>query len=644
MERGRRGLAWLRSRDHWATTLALALYGAATLAGATTSSLGISFLRQDPDHPLGRQLWDAQVIRSDEYNAFTPIKLSIMATGGPPTLSPLGAQADLVHRFSSGGFFETVVFFDSTMLRAASVLPDSMVFAAQWWLPVLLLLVFLPRWFGQVGATRRMGWLAAALIVLSPSVAWWSLQPVQQMAYTVAGASLLVSCHTRFVCGQWGRSLVLGLLGGVLVAGMPSGYVPWSLVLGGTVLAATTVWVLTREQSWQDRLVPIAIVGATALVFGLGLIWENLDSLRATLETVYPGSRRSGGVAEPLELLFGAPGLSGLQQSTPAVSNASELSSSFTVAFVWAFALVLGSRWSRPWRPTVVPLTVGVLGLVWLSWTTVDTGVLGAKIPLLNLVTPDRAAQVVGILGVLLVALLLPSVDGGRSWRTAAGAGLGCGAVTIYAVSTLKATALPGTRVLEVVAVSVAVSVAVAVVTRYPHRSWPVVLVAVLALPAVYRANPVVVGLGDLRDSTTAREMARFGDSARADGSLWVTDDGNFAVVMLANGVPSLSGLQRSGPDRDEWAKLDPTGASEPAWNRAGGYLSFTFAAGQPTTITTNGFDVTYVKAAPCELAASFPTLEHLATRQVLTGPCLRAAGSVPWSGQQVNLYDVVRS
>lgn len=637
-------LDWLRTRDHWATTLVLVLYAAVTAAGATTSSLGISFLRQDPDHPLGRQLWDAQGVRSDEYNAFTPIDLSIMATGGSPTLSPLGAQADLVHRFSSGGFFETIVFFDATMLRAARFVPDAMLFAARWWLPVLLLLVFLPRWFGQVGATRRAGWLAALLIVLSPSVAWWSLQPAEQLAYTVAGASLLVSCHTGFVRRERGRSLVLGVLGGILVAGIPSGYVPWSLLLGGTVLAATTLWVLTRQQSWLDRVVPLAVVGATALVFGLGVLWENLDSLRATLGTVYPGSRRSGGAAEPLELLFGAPGLSGLQRSTPATSNASELSSSFTIAFVWAFALVLGGRWSRPWRSAVVPATVGAIGLVWLAWTTVATGVLGSKIPLFNLVTPVRAAQVVGILGVLLVALLLPAVSGGSSWRTAIGAGLGCGAVTIYAVSTLKETALPGMRVLEVVVVSAATALAIALITRYPGRTWPILVTALLAAIPVFRANPVVLGLGDLRDSSAARTMAALGDTARSDGTLWASDYGSFDVLMLANGVPSLSGLQRSGPNRAEWALIDPAGSSEDAWNRAGGYVPFLFFVDQPTGISTNGFDVTYVYIDPCELVRVVPNLGHLATRQDLTASCVRPAGSVTWSGETINLYDVVRS
>ncbi len=632
---------WLRTRDHWATSLMLLFFGGLTLAGATTSSIGIGFLRQDPSKPLDHQLWQSQVIRSDEYNAFSPIDLSIMSTGGAPTLSPLGEPADVVHRFASGGFFETVVFFDSTLLRAARFLPDAMVFAAHWWLPLVFLFLFLPKWFAQVGASRRMGWLAALLIALSPCVAWWSLQPVQLMAYTLAGSSLMISSYERFGRGQRLRAIVWAALGGILIAGIPAAYVPWSLMLGVPILTASAAWLLSRRTSVASRLKPLLLTAAVALLFGVGTLLENLESLRSTLDTVYPGVRRSGSMAEPLEFLFGAPGLGRLQDTAPVLANASELSTSFTVCFVWALVLVLRGRRFGPLREHVVPVTIGLFGLVWLGWTTVSSGVLGAKVPLLNLVTPDRAAEVVGILGVLLVALTMSSNRLPDGWSTPLAAGLVCGAVTVYAVSRLRMTYLPTTRITTVLVSALAVAAVVTLVTRFPRRTWPVVLTAVLAAIPVYRANPLLFGLGDLHGSTTARVMSTAGEDARSAGTLWASDFGEFDVLMLANGVPSLSGLQRAGPDRSEWAKLDPTHQYETAWNRAGGYVSFGFAEGLPIQVTSNGLDGIIVRADPCNLKARMPSLAHVATRQQLTGSCLRPRGTLTWSGASVNLYDV---
>jgi hypothetical protein len=636
-----RAVGWLRTRDHWSTSVMLLFFGGLSLAGVTTSSIGMSFLRQDPGAPLGRQLWQSQGIRSDEYNALTPIDLSIMSTGGAPTLSPLGEHADLLHRFSSGGFFETIVFFDSTMLRAAAFLPDAMVFAAHWWLPVATLFFFMPRWFAQVGASRRMGWLAAMLIALSPCVAWWSMQPIQLLAYTLAGSSLMLSSYERFSRQQRWRALGLALVGGVLIAGMPTAYVPWSLVLGAPILLASSAWLLSRSSPLLLRCKPLLLTATTALVFGVGTLLENLDGIRSTLATVYPGSRRSGSMAEPLGFLFGAPGLGKLQDTAPVLSNASELSTSFAICFVWVFVLLLRSTRRFHLREHVVPATIGLFGLLWLAWITVSSGVAGTKVPVLNLVTPDRATQVVGILGVMLVALVLPSVRSDDRWSTPVAAGLVCGAVTLYAVSRLQMLYLPTTRLTSVWLSGAAVVLVVTLVTRYPRRTWPVLLTAAIAAVPVYRANPLLVGLADLHSSTSAQAMQSAGATARAAGTLWVSDVGQFDVLMLANGVPSLSGLQRAGPDRAEWEKLDPAHQFETAWNRAGGYVPFVFAEGEPIQITTNGFDVTIVRADPCVLTQRMPNLAHVATRQQLAVPCLRPAGKLVWGGGPVNLYDV---
>ncbi|WP_129339760.1 DUF7657 domain-containing protein [Cellulomonas endophytica] len=630
-------------RRHLPAALVLLGYALLVLTGTTTSSIGIGHLRQDPAAPLGTQVGDPSWIRSDEYNAFTPIDLSIMATGGAPTLSALGERADVVHRFPSDGPLETLVYFDATLLRAATVLPDAMVFAAHWWLPVVVLLLALPRWFRQTGHSGRLGWLAGLLVVLSPSVAWWSMQPVQLLAWTVAGSSLLLTAAERWAQGSRVLAALAAAGSGLLLAGLPSAYIPWALVLGLPVLVASVLHVLTAPgRTWATRVVPVAAAGLVAAVLGLGTLWENRAGLQALLGTVYPGSRRSAGEAQPLGMLLGAPGLGALQDGDPVGTNASELSSSFTVAFVWALVLLAGGaaaslRLRREALPAVV---VGVSGLALLAWCTVSTGTPGEHVPLLNRITAPRAAQVVGVLGVLLVAMLLSRLPR-PSWALAGLSALACGGVTAYAVSSLRATSLPQTSLAGVALAALGVAVVVLAVSRAPHRTWPVVLAAALALVPVARANPVLVGLGDLRASSSARYLAQAGDAARAAGQVWASDSVAIDVVMLANGVPSLSGLQRSGPDRQQWERLDPSGTFRSSWNRGGGYLPFAFREGGPLEITDNGFDSTVVTVDPCALAATFPELSHVVSGQAFTGPCLTAERTLLWGGVEHTVYRV---
>ena len=147
------------------------------------------------------------------------------------------------------------------------------------------------------------------------------------------------------------RSVLAGLAGGVLIAGMPSFYTPWSLVLGLPVLVASTLWILSQAGSLWRRVRPVLLTGTTAVVFGVGLLLENAEGLTALLNTVYPGSRRSSAEAQPISLLLGAPALSPLQNGdTPIQANASELATSFTVAFVLIAVLLAGARRVPPLR------------------------------------------------------------------------------------------------------------------------------------------------------------------------------------------------------------------------------------------------------------------------------------------------------
>lgn len=596
-------------------------------------------LRENPAEPLGVQLGEASPIRSDEYNAFSPIVLSIMATGAAPTTSVLAAPADLTHRYSSGGFFETIVFFDSTMLYTAAFLPDAMVFAAHWWLPALLLFLFLPKWFEQVGSSRRFGWMAAFLIALSPAASWWTMMPIQLIAYTIAGSSLVMSAHRRF--GEHQRLLpgVQSLAAGILIAGLPSFYIPWSLVLGLPILVATVVWVLASSGPWKPKLLALGCSGFAAVLFAGGMLWENRAGIAALLETVYPGSRRSTGTAQSFALLFGAPGLAPMQDMLPVGINQSELSTAFTITFVWAILLAVNLRTLGRFRDNAAIIVVGGFGVLWLVWCTVNFGDRGSSIPLLNYVQPARAAQVCGILGSILVCLLLARLPRRVGVRLPLAAAACCALVTAYAVSSLQLSYLPLMTRTSIALAALAVGLVVFCVTKYADKVWPLVLTAVLAAIPVAGANPLLFGLGDLRDSETARYLQSEGRQAAAANEVWASDFGAFDTVMLANGVPSVSGLQRSGPDAEQWKKLDPDSSHENEWNRAGGFIHFQWSNGEPISFAAPVADTTVVRVDPCELKVRWPSLTAISSTQSLSGTCLVPERRLMWSGKEFIVY-----
>ncbi|WP_411373710.1 hypothetical protein ACLH0K_11380 [Arthrobacter sp. MPF02] len=564
-----------------------------------------------------------------------------MATGAAPTTSYLAAPADVVHRYPSGGFFETFVYFDSTMLRAAAILPDEMVFAARWWLPAVLLFLFLPKWFAQVGASRHMGWLAAFLIALSPAASWWTMMPIQLIAYTIAGSSLLISAYTGFKSGRLPAPLAQSVAGGILLAGIPSFYIPWSLVLGLPVLAASGFWILTRRDRWLPKIKALGFTAGVALIFGVGTLIENHEGINALLNTVYPGSRRSAGEAQSFAFLFGAPSLGELKDAVPVGSNQSEMSTAFTVTFVWALLIWLGISAMGRWRDNVVALVLAFSGGLWLFWCTFNFGPLGAHIPLLNYVPPFRAAQVCGIIGALLVAVLLSRLPGSRNWRLSIASALTTGLVSVYAGSQLQLSYLPSMSREEVVLAAAGVAVVVFIVTSFPRSVYPVGAAAILMAVPVYGANPLIFGLGDLRASATASYFYSEGKISRGEGSLWATDRSSVDTLLLANGVPSLSGVQRSGPDTSKWTVLDPDQRFASDWNRGGGFIQFVWTPGSSRTFSNNGTDRTILHIDPCDLKESFPSLANITASQELSADCLTLKKELSWSGQRVLVYGV---
>lgn len=640
-EAGGRFRRWVCVNDRAVRLITVLVFAVFVLFGITTSSVGISELRQDPANPLGWQFGKSRPIRSDEIHAFSAIVISILATHGAPSLSPLAARADLVHRFPTDGFFEQFVFFDSTMLRAAAVIPEHMLFAAHWWLPSLILLLAMPTWFHQLGRSRRFGWFAAILIVLSPASAWWSLMPVALIAYTLGGCVLMIAAFQRFQKGQRLAPVAMAVLGGILIAGLPSFYAPWSLLLGLPVLIGSTLWILLRGGGWAPRLKSVLITGGTAVVFGLGTLFENREGLQALFNTVYPGSRRVESDPQPLGRLLGAPALGPLQYSEPVGINASELSSSFTVFFVWILVILLAAQWRLTFRDNIVEWTFGTWSALWIVWITLDLGPMSQKFPLLNLVTPPRAGQVVGVLAVILLGLLLSRWSPPASWRVPLLAGAACGLVTGYAGSLLKASDLPALTPVHILLVSAAVGVAVAAVTKYPQRLWPLALCIFLAALPVARANPVLAGLGDLRASDTARAVAAQAPAARAEGKLWAADSPSLNTLLLTNGMPSLSGLQRSGPDVAAWQKLDPESAFANKWNRGGGYIFFAWTPGHPTNYITNDFDAVGVSIDPCTLKSAWQNLDKIVSSVPLQAPCLTLDSELQWEGKPAYVYAV---
>ena len=621
-----------------APAVAIVIYLLLTLTGATTSSMGISDLRSDPAHPVGTQFGTARGLRSDEWLTITPIDLGRLASGSGRADTPLSTAMDLIYQVPNGSVGESILFFDGDLFKLGGVAPQSMLFAAWWWLPTLLLVLALPPWLVRLGSSRNLAWLATGLTVFAPAVAWWSMFPIRVLGFALAGSYLLIRAVDYLTAGRRGRAVALAAVAGVLFARLPTFYVPWSITIGVPVVLATIAWLLWPPSTRRSAVVVLAAAGTLAVgLVGL-VVLENHAAISAAVNTVYPGQRRSTGAALPAAQRFGAPlfGLFSRGGAGPRTINLSELSSPYTVTAVWAIVVWIGTKrrgWDRNRAATAV-LALATIG--WLAWCSLPFGAVGRHLPLVNRVPPERAAQTVGFLAVLVLALVLSRTVGAVRTRVALAAAVASGLVTLYGAHSMRRL-LPRLDWSYAILTVLIVAVLVFVISRYRDRRLPALICVALAAAQVVTVNPLILGFGDLRSSDAARFVRSVG--ASAPHGYWASDSMTTDALLIANGLPMLSGHQVTGPIRAEWRRLDPTDRYEHAWNRGTSYVEFRWGSNPTPAISSPGFDQIVVRVDPCALPAlGFPMAGIVTLRPIALG-CLTPAGRFRWHGHPAYAY-----
>lgn len=613
------------------------------LFGVTQSSIGIGSLREDPSAPTSDQIGESTPIRSDEYLTSSPLALGVLATGDEDDLNPLTAPHGFTTLFPTTPV-STVVLADNAILQWGGVLPDQMLFAARWWLPLLLLFLGMPALLRPLVGSRWPGLFAAVLIALSPATAWWSLGTVGVWGFTTAGTAALVRAVTMVDERRpWWRSGLWMVGSALLLARTPMHYQPWAIVVAPAILAIGIVPLLVRSVGRRARILTVAGVGALSLALAGAVFWENRASIAATTATVYPGARITTGAPVAFDRLFSATGTGWLSryQGQMTQLNPSEVSSSFLIAGVVALLLLLVGVRFRSTEHRAAVLSLLIWSAPWVAWSAIGFGGLGSRIPIANLVTPERAATMLGYLAVLLLALVLPGWRDRGPWRVVVGCVTAVVLVAGYSISQFVLTTLPALSTKNVWLSLILLAAVVALLVARPRWRAGYVAAGLGASLLVWQVNPVLVGLGDLRDSEVARSMLAEGEQARADGTLWATDNTAVDALLTATGVPSLSSRQMAGPDQDAWRQLDPDGAAESVWNRGGSYIEFVWTDDPELAFGNPAPDVIEVSGSACTVGQRIPELEKVVSSTPLTDSCLTLADEFDWGGSIHLVYEV---
>ena len=579
-------------------------------------------------------------IRADEYLRSTPWDLGLLKSGNANFTSPLvDPNTSLIYPDPDSAV-NTLNAVDTIWPRAIPGIGIDQEFAFVWWTPVLLGLIFLPLFLREIGVGAVVAIAATTLIVSSPVNAWWSL-----WISPIIGFSSLAAYLYLIIMKKSGLNLIYLIpaifLSAFCVFKLLTSYQPWVIVIAPMILVPAVVFAISTYGAKKS----LQRLGGILFTFGVltgAFIISNSSALLTIQNTLYPGQRRSIGERVSAFLTWGAPHLQVLNFSKEIVgSNASELSSSFSVLVIAGFIIVLNRR--RVEKFSTIEVSAAAIVLIWLGWISLQMPNLVDSIPILSLVTPNRAASVFGIIAILFFAYVsIPKPDlnpASNSRIPLAIAVLGglLAALLTFVGGRELSQLVPRLGEIRIAVATILIFVVVFCLLVERLRVSGLVLLSVFSVLVAAFVNPLQKSTIGVTDGVVIEKLGEL----YVPGSTWASDSGSVEALFMANAMNSISGQQLIGPNPDSWKVLDPTGLSDNAWNRGVSYISFTWSDLLEPVITAPSADVIQVSISPCALAEEFNSLDHVVSTNSLEYSCLSKKYEFNQNGVLMSVYEI---
>lgn len=619
------------------------------LSGSSTSILWSMFhTGTDPNLLMGT----ARAIRGDEYFAQNSWVISQYHLGSP-----------IFNSVFPGGI-NTLLYNDapawswSMLFRPHAAgflfLPLNQAMALRWWLPAWVVLsgayVFTVLWLPRASLSAAM--LAVATL-FTPITQWWYLPSnVWPLAWALwVLSALVVSLHTTH---RWIRVAFACIAGYLSVTTAMSLYVPFMIAVFVPTLFALLGYLTnflrhghTTFRELISRILPFVIAQIAAGAIFVIWLAQNLASVRAELETLYPGRRNtptgSGDLDDLIDLLSG-PFQGALQNgvSTPLAGNQSEAATPLLIGLFLLIPLV--SLAIKEWRKqrqinySVIALLISyavIFAFLYVpGWSPI------AKPLGLWLSTTHRVRLGFVVLNLLTIVTLTHQLHAQRNRSTwsssvvSAGAFLGSVFFVWASLHVQDVGISKAATTWHLVTALCAISI-VLFCRRHLLTGSAAFLIASLLIGL--GVNPLYRGTFDLTKTTIGTKVTTI--KAADPNANWVGIGSDLSMsVLFESGVHAFNGVQ-TYPARETWGMVDPNNKYENEWNRLA-HVHWVAGAGEPT-ISNPSSDTIIVTFDSCSDFAQ-KHVQYVLSESPVQQACLQHLAAVSQGSTDMHIYRVI--
>lgn len=626
------------------TVLVLAVL---SLANLTTSSIGLHVAGDQPNS-ADVIFGEPRPIRSDEWNRGTPVILgTFLDSWNSDALTPF-EERDVRFGWIGEKVLPSLVYPERALV---GLLPSRMGFFMFLWIPQIVAVSAVAAFLRLTGVGRISSMAGGVATSLGAASAWWSYHGSQLVWPAALAVSLLMLAWAVRTAGspqatrppaQRTLTVVLAVCAGLLLTRYPLLYAPWAIPT--VMIFGALIIDLWRSQPTRRGTLKLLAVSASVafVIAGLSVVSQS-PRLSALAGTSYPAARRFVGGSEGMPLFTGAH-MYYSQTDRGTVINGSNLSESATgpvVLILVALLLLWVAKVEGRHRPERLRIgTTATVVAVLLSWGLTEWPTTLSSLNPLTIIPGFRIGQIIGVLALPFVWIVISQVTAGSAVRRRAWLAAGAGAVVVVI------SAIDGVRYRQLFPLVTAnetwlTAFALAGATAYfvwkPARPKAAVPLALFIAVSAAWVNPLVRGVGDLYDSSSAARVREVVVSGRV-----ASDQIGLDALLIANAIPTLGGQLNWGPDEEAWAVLDPEGVSREAWNRGASSLQFAWNSSTPDINISAPFpDVVMVEMHPCSPTLNRFGVEWVISSHPLEAACLAEALQFTWGGLPRWLYAV---
>ncbi|EGO2576990.1 DUF7657 domain-containing protein [Enterococcus faecalis] len=504
-------------------------------------------------------------VRSDEWLVQTPFSLSQTQTG-------LKTHNDVITLNGQ----DMVVGYNSPAWNLATlakpftwgyVLLGKEYGLSWYWNLKLIGLILFSFEIGLI-VTRRnkyLALLASVWIPFSSALQWWFVSPVGDLVFF--GLGFLVGIYNYFYYHSSVRRRVICAITAVIMASgfvlviYPALQVPFGYLI---LLFLILFFLEFRKKIKLDKWDGVLIGGAllmTAIIVG-GSLYGSLDSLKAVMDTAYPGKRVSlGGDMPKRDILLFLTNWKMPFQDVP-YSNNSEISSFYQLFFV---ILPLSPFiFYKKIKENIYGFVLFVYCLFNLVWMSVQFPTIFAKLTLWSYVPEQRAMLSFGFAAVLLSLWFIDYLWNRQAkipmmaWLGA----LGLNVVLYFFVLYTGNLRLYVTR-MDIIGVLVVATVLIVALFKRWRTLFVLVLLGIIMVSGAF-VNPISRGVSAVYGKKLAVEVEEI--NKKDPNQLWVGERLMYGYLPML-GVHTFNGVAFT-PDLEAWKPLDPKGKDTFIYNR----------------------------------------------------------------------------